>query len=299
MTSAPAASTVTATDGIDLAVHRYNDLDPTRPTILAIHGYPDNHHVWDAVAELLTERYNVVAFDVRGAGDSAEPAARSGYRFAQLVSDIDTVIEHLGVQRVHLLGHDWGSIQGWAAITDPAVMPKIVSYTSISGPHLEYAGRFMRSGRTPRTLAAVAAQAAASGYIGFFLTPRLPEAFFRSRFGPRLLKALERIGGRRGAPTAAALRSRRDYLNGLNLYRANMPAPMFKPPHELPATTVAVQVLVPRRDIFVTPALQRFTGAIPADGRVVDIEGGHWVVSTDPAPVARLTAEWVDATAGG
>ena len=48
-----------------------------------------------------------------------------------------------------------------------------------------------------------------------------------------------------------------DYVNGLNLYRANMPAPFLAPGATLAETTVPVQVLVPRKDIFVTPALQR------------------------------------------
>jgi NAD(P)-dependent dehydrogenase (short-subunit alcohol dehydrogenase family) len=56
---------------------------------------------------------------------------------------------------------------------------------------------------------------------------------------------------------------------------------------------------VPRRDIFVTPALQRFTGAIPDRGRVIPIEGGHWVVTSRPDVIARLTAEWVDRNDGG
>src|ERR1700761_5744791 len=94
-------SNITASDGVTLAVHRYGEIDPQRPTILAIHGYPDNHHVWDGVAEELRQRYpgqfNVAAYDVRGAGESSRPASRSGYRFEQLVSDIGAVIDSLGV----------------------------------------------------------------------------------------------------------------------------------------------------------------------------------------------------------
>ena len=89
-------SGITASDGVNLAVHRYTEIDTARPTILAIHGYPDNHHVWDAVAEQFCERYqgryNVVGYDVRGAGESSRPAKRSGYAFRQLVSDIGAVI---------------------------------------------------------------------------------------------------------------------------------------------------------------------------------------------------------------
>ena len=92
----------------------------------------------------------------------------------------------------------------------------------------------------------------------------------------------------------AAYRSINDYLNGLNLYRANMPGPILAPGAQLPQTTVPVQVLVARKDYFVSPALQRFTGSIPPGSRVVPIEGGHWVVSSRPDVVARLTGEWVD-----
>lgn len=297
-----ATSSVTASDGVTLAVHRYTEIDPARPTILAIHGWPDNHHLWDGVAAELDRagRYNVVAYDVRGAGESSRPAKRSGYAFAQLVSDIGAVIDSLGVGPVHLLAHDWGSIQAWAGITDDAVMPKVASFTSISGPHLRYAGRFLRSARTPRAVGQVAKQLLGSLYIAFFLCPGLPELAFRSRIGVKVLAALERIGrsstrSRRDAPP----RSIADYLNGLGLYRANMPGPMLRPGAQPPKTTVAVQTLVPRKDIFVTPALQRFTGAIPDGGRVIPIEGGHWVVTSRPEVIARLTAEWVDQTVSG
>jgi short-subunit dehydrogenase/pimeloyl-ACP methyl ester carboxylesterase len=298
------ASTVTASDGVTLAVHRYAEVDPARPTVLAIHGWPDNHHLWDGVADEFAQRYpgqyNFVAYDVRGAGESSRPAKRSGYAFTQLVSDIGAVIDSLGVGRVHVLAHDWGSIQAWAAVTDDSVMGKVASFTSISGPHLRYAGAFLRSARTPRAVAQVARQLLGSVYIAFFLCPGVPELAFRSRIGVKIHEAVERIGrsstrSRRDVPP----RSVADYVNGLKLYRANMPGPMLRPGPRPPGTTVAVQVLVPRRDIFVTPALQRYTGAIPAGGRVIPIEGGHWVVTSRPDVIARLTAEWVDRNVAG
>jgi pimeloyl-ACP methyl ester carboxylesterase len=291
-------TTVTASDGVSLAVHAYNEIDNRRPTILAIHGYPDNHRVWDGVAAQLADRYNFVAYDVRGAGESTRPEGRSGYLFPQLVSDVAAVIDSLGVDQVHLLAHDWGSIQGWAAVTDDLVMGRIASFTSISGPHLNYAGRFLRSPRTPRGVFDVVRQIVASGYIWFFLCPGVPEMAIRARATVKVLAAVELIGrrGARGQRRAATIRSIDDYLNGLNLYRANMPGPILAPPAELPKTSVPVQVLVARKDYFVTPALQRFTGSIPDGGRVVSIEGGHWVVASHPDVVARLTSEWADLT---
>jgi pimeloyl-ACP methyl ester carboxylesterase len=289
---------VTASDGVPLAVHTYSAIDKRRPTILAIHGYPDNHRVWDGIAAELYDSYNFVAYDVRGAGESACPADRSGYRLPQLISDVGVVIDSLGIDEVHLLGHDWGSIQGWAAVTDDSVMSRIASFTSISGPHLNYAGKFLRSPRTPRAVIDVVRQFLASGYICFFLCPAAPEMAIRSRLTVKVFKAVERIGrsGGQSRRRAATIRSIDDYLNGLNLYRANMPAPILAPPAQLPKTGVPVQVLAARKDYFVTPALQRFTGSIPDGGRIVPIEGGHWVVASHPDVVARLTSEWVDLT---
>jgi pimeloyl-ACP methyl ester carboxylesterase len=295
-TTTASPTTVTASDGINLAVHAYTEIDNRRPTILAIHGYPDNHHVWDGVAEKLADRYNVVAYDVRGAGESSTPADRSGYRLTQLAADVGAVIDSLGVDEVHLLGHDWGSIQGWAAVTDESVMGKIASYTSISGPHLNYAGRFLRSPRTLRAVADVVRQFLASGYIWFFLCPAAPEIAIRSGATMKVFAAVERIGRSSASSPrrAASLRSIDDYINGLNLYRANMPGPILAPGPQLPQTTVPVQVLVARQDHFVTPALQRFTGAIPVGSRVLPIEGGHWVVASHPDLIARLTSRWIN-----
>ncbi|OBB67271.1 alpha/beta fold hydrolase [Mycobacterium sp. 852014-50255_SCH5639931] len=289
-------SNVIASDGVSLAVHARSEIDLGRPTILAIHGYPDNHHVWDGVAEELGGRFNFVAFDVRGIGASSKPARRSGYRLPQLVSDIGAVIDSLGVDQVHLVAHDWGSIQAWSAVTDDAVMRKVASFTSISGPHLNYAGKFLRSARTPRGVFDVLKQALASSYIWFFLCPGVPELAIWSRATVAVFAAVELIGRPRGTgrQRAATTRSIRDYLNGLNLYRANMPGPFLAPGKQLPETTVPVQVLVARKDYFVSPPLQRFTGSIPARGRVIPIEGGHWVVSSHPDVIARLTAEWVN-----
>jgi NAD(P)-dependent dehydrogenase (short-subunit alcohol dehydrogenase family) len=116
----------------------------------------------------------------------------------------------------------------------------------------------------------------------------------------KVFEAVERIGrSSTRSQRRASPRSTHDYINGLNLYRANMPAPFLAPGAQLPQTTVPVQVLTARKDYFVTPALQRFTGSIPAGSRVVSIEGGHWVVTSRPDVIARLTSEWVDRVVGG
>lgn len=176
----PTTTTVTSPDGVRLAVHAYTDLDPQRATILAIHGYPDNHHVWDGVAGELIEqypgRYNVVAYDVRGAGSRRRrgevrlplPAAGQRRRGG------DRAPGRPRYRPGPLTGPRLGFDPGWAAVTAPTVAAKVGSYTSISGPHLDYAGRFLRSARNLRTLADVFRQLLESSYIWLFLTPASP-----------------------------------------------------------------------------------------------------------------------------
>ncbi len=285
---------LTVTDGVSLAV--YEQGDPGRPTILLVHGYPDDHTVWDAVAAELAGRFHVVGYDVRGAGRSGEPAGREGYLLDRLAEDLATVVDRVSPDApVHLVGHDWGSIQGWHALSTPRLAGRIASYTSISGPSLEHVGAWMRAraGRpTPRGLRELATQLAASGYIGLFQLPAVPELLWRIGALTRVMRLLSRGDTGLVAPTTG------DAIRGLELYRANMPARLSRP-HPV-ATEVPVQVLAPTRDPFVTTALQAGDLARWTDTpRVRRLPGGHWLPRSRPDVVARCVTELVERVQAG
>lgn len=135
--------TVGGSGGLALAV--FEQGSEPGPVVLAVHGYPDDHHVWDPVVERLRPDHHVVTYDVRGSGASGVPDGRSGYRMDALVSDLMAVADAVSPDRpVHLVGHDWGSIQGWAAVTDPRAAPRFTSYTSMSGPSLDHVAAWVR-----------------------------------------------------------------------------------------------------------------------------------------------------------
>ncbi|MDP9443295.1 MAG: alpha/beta fold hydrolase, partial [Actinomycetota bacterium] len=121
---------------VDLAVREYGD--PAAPPLLAVHGYPDTQVLWEPVAARLADRFRVVTYDVRGAGESTAPRDRDGYHVDRLVDDVvavlDAVARRSTVQRpVHLLGHDWGSVQLWEVVTreqrDDRLRGRLASYT--------------------------------------------------------------------------------------------------------------------------------------------------------------------------
>jgi pimeloyl-ACP methyl ester carboxylesterase len=283
------ARRVTASDGVSLAV--YESGAPGRPTVVAVHGYPDNHAVWDGIAALLGHDLRVVTYDVRGAGESDKPSAVHAYRMPQLVDDLLAVLDAVSpASPVHLLAHDWGSIQSWPALTDDRFAGRIASFTSISGPSLDYSGRWLRHfHRHPR---ASLRQLAHSYYIALFQLPRVPEQVIRRGLLDRALAAT----GTKGTVTETPPRSTADKINGLALYRANMVGHLRRP--RPVAADLPVQLIVPERDAFVTPELATEAPRpwVP-DLTVRRLPAGHWVISERPELVARLVREFIGASA--
>jgi haloacetate dehalogenase len=82
------------------------------PPLLMLHGNPNNHVLWYAVAARLSERYHVVLADLRGYGDSSLPdpgPKHINYSFRVMAQDMLEVMESLGHQRFFLAGHDRGA----------------------------------------------------------------------------------------------------------------------------------------------------------------------------------------------
>ena len=76
------------------------------PAIVFLHGFPDNCHLWDRVIPFLSER-RVVTFDFLGWGKSDKPQDHD-YTFAGQLEDISAVVDHLGLEKIELVGHDSG-----------------------------------------------------------------------------------------------------------------------------------------------------------------------------------------------
>jgi pimeloyl-ACP methyl ester carboxylesterase len=263
---------------VALAVQEWGDR--SAPTILLVHGYPDSHTVWAGVVERLAADWHVVAFDTRGVGGSTPPRERSGYRLDRLAADLVAVLDTLPAP-VHLVGHDWGSVQAWEVVCDPAAAARLASYTSISGPCLAHVAHWWRTAPRRR----LAGQLLRSAYIGWFRLPVLPELAWRAAAG-RLW--------RRADPTAGPTLTR-DAVRGLQLYRQNAGAAgrLRECRTDLP-----VQLLVLRRDPFLSPHLFADVGRWAPRLTRHDLDAGHWAVRTHPALVADRIAAFARATPG-
>jgi pimeloyl-ACP methyl ester carboxylesterase len=76
--------------------------------VLCLHGWPQHWYEWRHLMPALADRHRVLAMDLRGFGWSDAP--REGYEKENLADDVLAVLDALGIDRVKLVGHDWG---GW------------------------------------------------------------------------------------------------------------------------------------------------------------------------------------------
>lgn len=146
----------------DLAMH-YVSAGAGDPVVL-LHGWPQTWREWRHVIPLLAGHHRVIAPDLRGLGDSGRPL--DGYDSRTLAEDVaELVLRHLGVQRFHLVGHDWGGPTAFAlaCLHPDAVRTLTVVDVTIPGigPDLSQGGR--------------------RWHHAFHMTPDLPERLVEGR----------------------------------------------------------------------------------------------------------------------
>lgn len=295
---AAAERTVRSGD-FELAVYEYGD--PNAETIVLVHGWPDTHHLWDAVVPRLADRFHVVAYDTRGHGASTRTRRTGDFRLDELARDFYAVIDAVSPDRpVHVLAHDWGSVQVWEAVCEPQAADRVASFTSVSGPNLDHLAKWMRgrlSRPTPRNIWQPFTQLLSSAYTFFFMTPGLPRATFGLLGTERRWQQAVAIMNET-SPSKVKLGPtfRQDMVDGLLIYRANI-VPRLLSPRER-HTDVPVQLIVAGRDVAVRPAgyddEDRWTSRLWRR----NVPVGHWVPFSHPELLVTATTELID-TLGG
>lgn len=254
--------------------------------VVLLHGYPENRGSWAAVTPLLTEAgYRVLAPDQRGYSPRARPRRRRDYRASELVADVLALLDAADVEKVHLVGHDWGGAVAWAfAAAHPE---RLHTVTSLTTPHP----------RAFRASMVRSSQLAHSWYMLAYQLPWLPETGYGKRGEPLTRRALARSGLPEEAIEryVAPLRDKAAARGALNWYRA-VP---FSPPSG--PVTVPTLYVYATKDAFLTRSAADLTARY-VDGPyeyVVMEDATHWLPECNAADVARLVVAHARRHAGG
>ncbi len=244
-------------------------------TIVLLHGFPQTNQAWMGVAPRLhAAGFRTLAPALRGYCDGAMPKGIRPYRIECLVSDVLALLDHAGLDRAHIVGHDWGGAIAWqTAMQFPERVQRI---TVLSTPH---------PGALRRALWTTT-QGLRSWYMAAMAIPRLPEAF--------LTRAVQRGAlSRIGLPEAheAAYRSRITRPGAprgmIGAYRALF----IPPPRHGFASDVRVAVpttyLWSRRDAYLGRRAAELTEGYCTDRyRFVELDAGHWLPEKQAPRVA-------------
>jgi 3-oxoadipate enol-lactonase len=122
---------VVTDDGVGLAVVEAG----TGPTLLLVHGFGGAKEDFADQTDALAARYHVVAFDLRGHGESDSPTEPSSYTFDRLAADVLAVADGVGADQFRLLGHSMGGMVARLVVLEhPQRVEALVLMDTSPGP---------------------------------------------------------------------------------------------------------------------------------------------------------------------
>lgn len=246
--------------------------------ILFLHGFPESWYSWRHQIAHFADRYRVIAPDQRGYNltEAAKP-----YDAATLQADVIALIDRLGVERVHLVAHDWGAmVAWWLAMNHPE---RLRSLAICNVPHPAVFAKQIR--RSPR-------QWARSWYMAFFQLPWLPEKALAAQRYHRLARMLindTRPGTftRDDVKEILAAWRRKGLGGGLNWYRSALRD--AKLPDPVPLILTPTVLIWGEDDVALGKELTYGTDDYVKDLAVHYLPNtSHWVQQEEPAAVNHI-----------
>ena len=99
-----------STNGINMHIASIG----TGPAVLFLHGFPELWYSWrHQMISLSSLGYRCIAPDLRGYGDTDAPKSPASYSSLHIIGDVVGLLDHLGIDQVFLVGHDWGAYMAW------------------------------------------------------------------------------------------------------------------------------------------------------------------------------------------
>ena len=268
--------------------------------IMFVHGFPEFWFEWEKQLAEFGRDYQAVAPDMRGYNLSAKPPDVEKYHVKDLIEDLRALAEHLGHEKLIMVGHDWGGAVAWsAALRHPELLEKLII---INSPHPAVFARELLNNPD---------QQKASRYMLMLRSAEAERVLSENNFA-RLTDVLVQFGSQWEMSEEHRLKyieawSQPGAMTGsLNYYRAS---PLYPPVSEndqeqingilnLPKEMVTVKV--PTLVVWGDQDRALLTGNLDGleeyieDLKVKRIsDGTHWVIHEQPELVNSLIREFI------
>ena len=248
-----------------------------RPVVL-LHGFPDSGRLWRHQVTALAEAgFQVIVPDLRGYGLSDKPAEVEAYSLPLLAGDVMAVLADAGVERAHVVGHDWGAALAWAIAS---LAPGTVDHLAVLS-----VGHPSTFRRTPE-------QRQKSWYMLLFQFEGVAERWLTENNWANMIGA--------GHPDAdqvvADLEANGSLVPGLNWYRANVgPETWVGPPVQLPPVQAPTMGIWSTGDFALTEVQMTDSAEnVAGPWRYERLDGpGHWMQLDAPDTVNALLLDFL------
>jgi len=302
-------------DGFQIATYAFGS--EAAPPVILVHGWPEIAYSWKlTIPALVKAGYRVIAFDLRGFGQSDVPIQDDDYAMPQLVGDIEAVMDAYNLQSTVIIGHDWGASIVWHAAR--MISHRITKVIGICVPHTARAPApplaiiekrsskkhyFLEYKYRPDAVAERFMQDADGFFRLMFRTvPDDAVADETFTFIPTKFDAFLEVGSPelKGQILSEADRSifiqayrRTGFRAGMNLYRnidvnwelANGMSDRIDQP---------VLMLSPERDLLLPPELAEPMKGMVADFTQIRIANcGHWAMWEQPEAINTAIVDWL------
>jgi pimeloyl-ACP methyl ester carboxylesterase len=248
-----------------------------RPVVL-LHGFPDSGRLWRHQVTALAEAgFRVIVPDLRGYGLSDKPAEVEAYSLPLLAGDVMAVLSDAGVERAHVVGHDWGAALAWAIAS---LAPGTVDHLAVlSVGH-------------PSTFRRTAEQRQKSWYMLLFQFEGVAERWLTENNWANMIGAGHPDAGQ----VVADIEANGSLVPGLNWYRANVgPETWVGPPVQLPPVQAPTMGIWSTGDFALTEVQMTDSAEnVAGPWRYERLDGpGHWMQLDAPDKVNALLLDFL------
>jgi len=259
--------------------------------IVLLHGFPDSKELWKyQIPALAKAGYRIIAPDLRGVGNAPRPLETEKYAMPLLINDVIGIIDALGLEQVHLIGHDWGAALSW----------QLVQYF----PHRFYSLTALSVGYPGNSGWDSMEQREKSWYFYLFLQEGVAEktiSDYQWEFGKEMLKShkdREEVLKRLQQPHALT--------TALNWYRGNLQHMLTQPDTEYPIVKEKLQREVKKVGVPVLGIWSDLDHALlepqmkhssehSKKFTYQKIEGaGHWMMLDKPIQLNQLILDFLE-----
>ncbi len=251
--------------------------DASRPVVLLLHGFPDTADMWASQIEALhAAGYRCLAPDMLGCGQSDMAPRARDYHARLIASDHAALLDHLGIQKAHVVGHDLGAVVAWFMA---AYFPQRVGRMVVMS--VGHPTAYGRAGLRQKLIGWYVLFFQIRGFAEWLLSG---EGRFSLRFVFRTHPHMDAIMQRmrqKGRLTAA-----------INFYRAALLPVLFQRQPNVSAPTLC---LWSDGDLFLTESQVLASGKyLDGPWRYERLQGHHWMSLEQPERVTELILQHLE-----